>query len=177
MMRIRAEIDLDQNRIYQLYFSVFPEEERDKVANLAVNLLSKETTPKTLSLVAETEEIITGHIAFSPVSINDNSHCQGYILAPLAVDPNHQKQGIGSQLVQHGIQQLSQMGVDVLLVYGDPKYYGRFGFSKATAKNYIPPYKLEHPFGWQGLMLSDLPPAKSPVQITCVPALSDPAMW
>jgi len=177
MMTIRAGIDLDQSQINQIYLSAFPEEEREIIVSLAVNLLSKETTPKTLSLVAETEEVVTGHIALSPVSINDNSNCQGYILAPLAVAPNHQKQGIGSQLVKHGMQQLSQLGVELLLVYGDPKYYSRFGFSEATAKNYIPPYKLQYPFGWQGLMLSDRPPTTSPVQITCIPALQNPELW
>ncbi len=175
-MRIRAEISSDKDRIHCIYGSAFSTEERELVANLAVNLLLEETKPKTLSFVAETEYRITGHIAFSPITLNDNNY-KGYILAPLAVVPTHQKQGIGSQLVQHGIQQLSQVGIDILLVYGDPKYYSRFGFSEETAKNYIPPYKLQYPFGWQGLMLSDRPPAKSPVQITCVPALHDPALW
>ncbi len=176
-MAIRTATDLDQNKIHRIYRSAFPKEEREVVAQLAVNLLRQNTTPSTLSFVAEIEDSITGHIAFSPITLTEDRNCKGYILAPLAVDPNDQKQGIGSQLVQHGIQQLSQLGIDILLVYGDPKYYGRFSFNEATAKNYSPPYKLEYPFGWQGLMLSDLPPAKSPVQITCVPALSDPAMW
>ncbi len=176
-MAIRTATDLDQNKIHRIYRAAFPKEEREIVAKLAVNLLCQNATPSTLSFVAEIEDTITGHIAFSPITLAEDSNCKGYILAPLAVDPNHQKQGIGSQLVQHGIQQLSQLGIDVLLVYGDPKYYGRFGFSEATAKNYSPPYKLQYPLGWQGLMLSDRAPAKFPVPITCVSALRDPAMW
>lgn len=176
-MVIRTATGLDQQKIQDIYRSAFPAEERDIVAELAVNLLSQDTTPSILSFTAETEDVITGHIAFSPVMLPDNSPCQGYILAPLAVATDHQKQGIGSALVKHGIQQLTQQSIDFLLVYGDPKYYGRFGFSETTAKPYIPPYDLQYPFGWQGLMLSERPAAKSPLQITCVPALCDPAMW
>ena len=66
------------------------------------------------------------------------------------------------------------MGVDILFVYGDPKYYSRFGFSADAAVRYIPPYRLQYPFGWQGIALKerniersaiDLPPFYVPVKL------------
>lgn len=175
-MQIRTATSLDKDGIHCIYWSAFPEEERGLVADLAVNLLSEKTTPKTISFVAETDGTIVGHVAFSPVTIEDSDR-PTYILAPLAVHPDHQKQRIGTQLVETGIQHLTQMGVDTLLVYGDPNYYGRFGFSDATAKPYLPPYELQYPFGWQGLLLGDRKPPTSPVRINCVAALRDPALW
>ena len=175
-MQIRIATSLDKDGIHHVHWSAFPEEERELVAKLAVDLLSEKTTPQTISFVAEVESTIIGHVAFSPVTI-DGSDRPTYILAPLAVTPDHQKQRIGTQLVKTGIQQLTQMGIDTLLVYGDPNYYSRFGFSEATAKPYLPPYKLQYPFGWQGLALSDRTPPTSPVQINCVAALQDPALW
>jgi len=75
------------------------------------------------------------------------------------------------------MQQLSGMGVGILFVYGDPGYYSRFGFTVDAAERYIPPYKLEYPFGWQGIILGEFSTGKSPVNITCVTALCDPEMW
>jgi len=147
------------------------------VSRLAVDLLSEETTPQTISLVSEADGAVVGHVAFSPVSIDDGEHLQGYILAPLAVRPDHQRRRIGSSLVESGMLQLSGMGVDVVLVYGDPEYYGRFGFTVDAAERYVPPYGLQYPFGWQGLALSERGIPESSVEIACVASLRDPALW
>ncbi|MEM9808286.1 MAG: N-acetyltransferase [Cyanobacteria bacterium P01_D01_bin.56] len=176
-MNIRTATSLERDNIHNVHWAAFPEEERELVSKLAVDLLLKETDPPILSLIAETEGNVVGHVAFSPVSIDSNQTIQGYILAPLAVKPDCQKHGIGSQLVKNGMQQLSTMGVDILLVYGDPKYYGRFGFNADVAESYIPPYKLEYPFGWQGVALGDSGVQQSSIQIACVNSLSDPALW
>ena len=136
-MHIRLATSLDRDDIYSVHWSAFDEGEREIVAKLAVNLLSEESTPPTISLVAETEGIVVGHVAFSPVAIDNNEGIQGYILAPLGVKPDHQKCRIGSKLIDSGIQRLSITGVDILFVYGDPEYYRQFGFSVDTAKCYI----------------------------------------
>lgn len=157
--------------------SAFPEGEREIVAELAINLLSEETTPQTISLVAETEGAVVGHVSFSPVTIDTNENCQGYILAPLGVKPDYQNRRIGSQLIESGMQRLSTMGVNILFVYGDPKYYGRFGFSADAAVRYVPPYRLQYPFGWQGIAFKKCSTERSAVKITCVTSLCDPALW
>jgi putative acetyltransferase len=176
-MFIRVATSSDRDDIHRVYWSAFPEEEKEIVSKLAVNLLSEKTIPHTISLVAEAEGIVVGHAAFSPVTIDNNQKLQGYILAPLGVTPDYQGHRIGSKLIEYGIQQLSRKGVNILFVYGDPKYYGKFGFSVEAAECYIPPYKLQYPFGWQAIALNERVTGKSSAKIACVTSLCDPALW
>ncbi len=176
-MRIRIAISLDRDDIRRVHLCAFPEGEREIVSKLAINLLSEETTPQTISLVAETEGVVVGHVAFSPVIIDNKENLQGYILAPLGVKPNYQGLRIGSKLIGSGIQQLLKMGANILFVYGDPKYYSRFGFSAEAAYGYTTPYKLQYPTGWQAIVLNECNIGKSPVTITCVSSLCDPELW
>jgi putative acetyltransferase len=176
-MHIRLATSLDRDDIYKVHWSAFAEGEREIVSRLAVSLISEESNPQTISLVAETEGIIVGHVAFSPVAIDNDDGIRGYILAPLGVKPDHQKCHIGSGLIDSGMQQLSIAGVDILFVYGDPEYYSKFGFSADAAECYIPPYKLQYPFGWQAIVLNKFSTEKSPGKIACVTSLCDPALW
>ena len=176
-MHIRIATSLDRDDVRGVHLSAFPEGESEIVSKLAVNLLSEETTPQTISLVAETEGAVVGHAGFSPVTIGTNENYQGYILAPLGVKSDYQNRRIGSQLIESGMQRLSTMDVDILFVYGDPKYYSRFGFSADAAVRYTLPYRLQYPFGWQGIALKECRTERSPVKITCVTSLCDPVLW
>lgn len=177
MIGIRTATDDDRDHVRSVYLSAFPEGEREIVSNLALALLSADTTPNLLSLVAEAKGAVVGHVAFSPVTLSSNKSFRGYILAPLAVSPEWQKRGIGSQLVKDGIQQQLSMGVDIVFVYGDPKYYGRFGFSTKAAEPFEPPCTLQYPFGWQALAPEKVSMAEISGPITCVKELCDPALW
>jgi putative acetyltransferase len=176
-MLIRIATYLDRDDVQRVYRCAFPEGERGIVAKIAVDLLLEKTTPQTISLAAATDGAIVGHIAFSPVTIDNDETFRGYILAPLGVNPDYQKRRIGSKLIEYGMQQLSDMGVNVVFVYGDPKYYGRFGFSTDAAHQYTTPYKLQYPFGWQAIVLKDYAIEKPPAAITCVTSLCDPQLW
>ena len=176
-MHIRLATSLDRDDIYNVHWSAFAEGEREMVSKLAVSLLSEESTPQTISLVAETEGVIVGHVAFSPVAIDNNEGIQGYILAPLGVKPDYQKCRVGSKLIDGGMQQLSKTGVDILFVYGDPEYYGKFGFTVSAAECYVPPYELQYPFGWQAIGLNEFSTGKSPGKVACVTSLCDPTLW
>lgn len=176
-MDIRIATSRDSDAVRAVHLDAFPEGEGAPVAKLATDLLEEETTPEILSLVAESDGAIAGHIAFSPVAIKDNEEFKGYILAPLGVKTSSQKGGIGQALIEYGMRRLSQQGVEVVFVYGDPDYYGRFGFSAEAASGYNAPYPLQYPFGWQAIMLDAPKPAESPVTITCVESLSDPGLW
>lgn len=175
-MNIRIATIKDRNNIENVHLLAFPEEERDIVAKLASQLLSEEATPHIISLIAESNSNVVGHIALSPVKINQKN-CQGYILAPLGVQPEYQNQSIGSQLIKNGIKMLTDMEVNILFVYGDPKFYGRFSFSADTASKYYPPYKIQYPFGWQALTLKECSYINKPVKIQCVDSLADPKLW
>ena len=67
--------------------------------------------------------------------------------------------------------------VDALLVYGDPEYYGRYGFDAELGKHFIPPYPLEYKFGWQALILNDKDINDATLSFECVSALSDAVLW
>lgn len=176
-MHIRIATSLDRDDVREVHLCAFPKAEREIVSKLAINLLFEETTPQTISLVAETGGAVVGHVAFSPVAIDNNENLQGYILAPLGVKPDYQNRRIGSKLINSGIQQLLKMGVDILFVYGDPKYYSRFGFSADTADLYTPPYKLQYAYGWQAIILDECKNVKSSVKIACVTSLCDSELW
>lgn len=176
-MQIRIATNLDRDDIRAVHLSAFAESERGIVAKLAASLLYEETIPRIISLVAETEGTVVGHVAFSPVTAVNNENFQGYILAPLGVKPDHQRRGIGAKLIESGKQQLARMNVDVLFVYGDPEYYSRFGFSPDVAERYTPPYRLQYPFGWLGMVLNESSTESPPINIACVTSLSDPELW
>ena len=176
-MRIRAATNLDRDDIRAVHLCAFSEGEKQMVATLAVDLLSEETNRETISLVAESHGTVVGHIAFSPVTIESNKSWIGYILAPLGVKPEYQKCRIGSKLIESGLEQLSGMGVNVVFVYGDPKYYGKFGFSADVASGYSPPYELQYPLGWQAVALNKYDFSESTARISCVAPLNDPGLW
>ncbi|MGQ3214352.1 MAG: GNAT family N-acetyltransferase [Shinella sp.] len=102
----------------------------------------------TLSLVAEVDGVIVGHVAFSPVSVSDGS-ADWYGLGPISVDPARQGEGIGSRLVREGLQHLKALGAAGCVLLGDPAYYGRFGFEadpKLTLDGVPPEYFMRVAF-------------------------------
>jgi putative acetyltransferase len=89
----------------------------------------------TISLVAEIDGQVVGHIAFSPVTISGGS-ADWYGLGPVSVLPEHQKQGIGKSLINEGISSLKARGGKGCVLVGDPGYYLRFGFRNIPALIY-----------------------------------------
>lgn len=81
----------------------------------------------TLSLVAEIDGRVVGHIAFSPVVISDGTK-GWYGLGPVSVLPERQKRGIGKGLIEEGLSRLKDMGGKGCMLVGDPNYYQRFEF-------------------------------------------------
>lgn len=82
-----------------------------------------------LSLVAlNSDKAIVGHISFSPVTISD-AEGKWYQLAPVSVIPSGQNSGIGSSLIETGLDRLRGSGAAGILLVGDPEYYCRFGFT------------------------------------------------
>jgi putative acetyltransferase len=85
-----------------------------------------------ISLVAEYDDQVLGHILFSPVSTSPSSETKGIGLAPVAVRQSAQSQGIGSQLIREGLRLSQELAYDYCVVLGAPQYYSRFGFEKAS---------------------------------------------
>jgi len=105
------------------------------------------------SFVAEIENQIVGHILFTRMSVETADRSVAAVaLAPLAVLPRLQSQGIGSELIRHGLDWLRAQGEQIVLVLGHPDYYPRFGFSTAKAS------LIESPFNPSSFMALELKP-------------------
>ncbi len=126
-MLIRPETTADIVAIARVNQTAF---DRNGEADL-VNTLRQANS--TISLVAELNAEIVGHILFSPVKYDqDPSRSQIWGLGPLAVSPQQQRTGIGSALVKDGIETCRQAAIQALVVLGGPNYYQRFGFQPAS---------------------------------------------
>ena len=99
-----------------------------------------------ISLVAELNSRIVGHILFSPVTTAPPGEAKGIGLAPVAVHPGVQSRGIGSKLIGTGLNLCKKLGFDYCVVLGDPKYYQRFGFETASHFGIRNEYGVDHEF-------------------------------
>jgi len=122
-MLIRAEKECDRDAVYAVNKSAF---EMPSEADL-VDVLRQQAQP-VVSLVAEENGEVVGHIMFSPVSLSDHPNLKLMGLSPIAVAPVHQRTGIGSALVRSGLDQCRQLDFVAVVVLGHPDYYPRFGF-------------------------------------------------
>lgn len=127
-LRIREEQADDINSIRTITQTAFVGRPYSQgTEHLIVDAL-REQKVLTLSLVAEYDGIIAGHIAFSPITIN-SLFCNWYGLGPLSVNPPLQKQGIGSALVRESLSRMKKIeSLGGIVVLGNPDYYKKFGF-------------------------------------------------
>ena len=176
-MNIRLAENTDLHVIHAIIQAAFLDDEAAIIRAVASRLLSDTSKPSFKSFVAEYDGQVIGYVSYSPISCHSDGKISGYILAPLAVSPAYQKQGVGSHLIKSGIDMLIEDGADVLLVYGDHGYYGRFGFQVETAGLFVPPYPLQYPFGWMGLMLNETARPDAPIKFNCVGALANADLW
>jgi putative acetyltransferase len=131
MVIIRSEKPVDIAVVHQVVEQAF---EQPAEANL-VDALRRNGKAR-LSLVAEDNGRVIGHILFSPVTIETaEGLLEGIGLAPLAVSPERQNEGIGSALVEEGLRQCREAKYPFVVVLGHPNYYPRFGFVPASRFN------------------------------------------
>lgn len=125
---IRASCAADLRGVLAVHASAFP---TDGEARL-VDLLTSRGKAR-VSLVAEHRDEIIGHVLFSPVEIvGTRGGPPGLGLAPLAVSPAYQGRGVGARLVEAGLAVCRQLDCPFAVVLGEPEYYGRFGFRRAS---------------------------------------------
>lgn len=147
-MMIRAEQPEDVDAIRTVNIAAFG---RENEANLVDRLRD---VASTFSFVAVQSEQVVGHLFFSPVSLAgggaDNLLLLG--LAPIAVLPHYQRQGIGSVLIQHGLKECARCGCGAVVVLGHSAYYPRFGFVPAKQKGLA----CEYPVPDEAFMVLEL---------------------
>ena len=137
MLRVRRETPEDIAGVRRVNEAAFSEgTEADLVDAL------REAANPFISLVAEDDGEIVGHICFTPVRV-ETKVILG--LAPMAVLPERQRQGIGSKLVEAGLEECRRAGFEAVVVVGHPDYYPRFGFEPAAPKGLVSEYDVPEP--------------------------------
>lgn len=133
MITIRPEKPGDEEQIRHVNIQAFG---RDAEAKLIELLRGSRFYVEGLSLVAEQDNQIIGHIMFSMAMLISNKQEVMPILAlaPMSVLPQYQKQGIGTQLVKTGLKRAEYSRFPAVVVLGHPEYYSRFGFVRALEK-------------------------------------------
>jgi len=126
-IEIRREDNKDHGMVREILCATFPTDAESKLVDVL-----RENNKAIISLVAVMNDDVLGHILFSPVSTTPPNSAKGIGLAPVAVKPEFQKQGIGSQLIREGLRLCKELQYDYVIVLGNPKYYQRFGFRKAS---------------------------------------------
>lgn len=126
-IKIRNEETKDIEQIREIVCAAFPTDAESRLVDTL-----RADGQAVISLVAVGSDQVLGHILFSPVSTTPSGDARGIGLAPVAVRPNVQSQGIGSELIREGLRLGGELGYDYCVVLGSPKYYSRFGFAKAS---------------------------------------------
>ena len=162
-LEVRATEPTDHVALSALYAEAFPEED---LRPLVQALLAELTG--VVSLAAAADGALVGHLAVTLCGIGGAENAAA-LLGPLAVHPSHQRQGVGRALIEAGVARMHDTSARLILVLGDPAYYGRFGFE--TGHGVAAPYALpkEWEDAWRALPLKPGPaPAGS---------LNPPAPW
>ena len=139
MIEIRQENQKDYEEVYMVVKTAFEMAEHSdgNEQDLVVDLRNSDSFIPELSLVAVKEDKIVGYILFTKIKIENHEEIA---LAPLAVLPEYQKQGIGSMLIEQGHKIAKQLGYHYSIVLGSENYYPKFGYIPATQ------YGIQAPF-------------------------------
>jgi putative acetyltransferase len=150
-------------------------------AKLTADLLKDKTAEPILSLLVFHKNEAIGHVLFTRVYINEmTSQPLLHILAPLAIKPDYQKQGIGGILIREGLKRLKEMGSEMVFVLGHIEYYPKFGFVPNAKKIGVStPYPIPKEFA-NAWMVQSLNPEgflNRTGKIICANELNKPEHW
>lgn len=148
---IRVAADGDRPAILEVHRAAFG---GDDVPRLVEELWASEWYERELSFVAEAGERVVGHVMNTWVGLDDGP-LRLLQLSPLGVHPDHQRQGHGSALVRASLEAVRARGEPLLLVEGNPRYYGRFGFVRADELGLLPPPEALYDWAFQVAVLDE----------------------
>lgn len=139
-LRIRDETSGDAAAVAAVTASAFTDVEVSNHTEQFVVEALRAAGALTVSLVAEVDGEIVGHLALSPVTMSDGT-ADWHGLGPVSVVPEHQGHGIGAALIEEGLSRLRALGAKGCCLVGHPGYYRRFGFENSTELEHegVPP--------------------------------------
>jgi len=174
-MMVREARDDEREAVLDVNRSAFGREEE---ASLVSDLLLDPTARPLLSLVADDQGRLVGHVLFTAASLTGPSqHVRCMLLAPLAVVPSHQRAGLGRALIEAGCEQLAQQGIALVFVLGHPGYYTRCGFSAAYPLGLKAPHPVEPQAAWMVRGLGMQQPGSITGTVACATAIAAEHYW
>lgn len=161
-----------------LHLAAFGAEEGAEIVELIERLAADATAEPNESVVARDGDAIIGHALFTPATAS-GAAAPARILAPLAVTPSRWRQGVGAGLVHAAFDHLRTAGVGAVFVFGDPRYYSRFGFAAARLRGLIPPQPIapEHADAFLAVELQRCALDGAAGCIGCARTLDEPRWW
>ncbi|MFH1982916.1 MAG: N-acetyltransferase [Pseudomonadota bacterium] len=176
-MKIRKASDSDLTDVLFVEKTAFG---YDKEANLVKDLLSDPSAKPTFSFLAFSDDRAVGHVLFTSATLDGaKPGATISLLAPLAVIPEFQNQGVGGRLISHGLRRLTTAGVDLVFVLGHPGYYPRYGFRPAGVQGFEAPYPIPevHADAWMVQALRPGVIGKVAGKVRCADMLNKPEHW
>ena len=178
-MELAAYTPNDAGKIEKLFVSTFSasagESEGAIVGGLAAELMRSTGEADLYGFVARDGADLVGSILFSRMWFERD--IDAFILAPVATRTDHQRQGVGQKLITFGLNVLKEDNVELVLTYGDPRFYSKVGFRVIAEDLIPPPFKLSQPEGWmaQSLVGDQIDPIQG--ESRCVKALNKTEYW
>ncbi|QDT10863.1 GNAT family N-acetyltransferase [Planctomycetes bacterium K23_9] len=179
-LRFRSTEATDRDAIASVHRSAFSDNQGNEIAQLVDDLFADTTAQPIVSLVAEMDQAVVGHVLLTTVSIELNAtDVSAMILSPVAVDASMQRRGIGSQLIRYGLGELQSLRVELVFVLGYPEYYGRFGFRPAGELGFQAPHVIppQYADAWMVIELRQGAIAQNHGTIQCSRVLNQPQYW
>lgn len=175
-IEIREPLASELESVLSLHRAAFG---ADDVADLTRDLLRDPSARPLLSLLAFMDGRAVGHILFTTAHLDSENGLSVSILAPLAVLPDYQNRGIGGELVNAGLEALSNAGADLVFVLGHPSYYPRFGFQPAGRLGLDAPFPIpeKNADAWMVLALKAGLIGNVSGRIECADKLNQPEHW
>ena len=178
-MDISAYRPNEADDVERLFTRTFSDSEGESegaiVGGLAGELMRSTGESDLYGFAARENAELIGSILFSRMSFEREMNA--FVLAPVATRTDHQRRGVGQKLITFGLNTLKEDGVELVVTYGDPRFYSKVGFSVVTEALVPAPFTLSRPEGWmaQSLVGGRIDPIKG--KSRCVEALKKPEYW
>jgi len=171
-----------ERQLVELFEGAFTDSEGATEGRLIGGLVRQllETTPsedlRLFTLDNATGSAPVAAAIFTRLVYDKDARC-AFLLSPMAVRTDRQRQGMGKNLLSGALQALKDDGADIAVTYGDPAFYGQAGFKSVATHTMPPPFDLSQPDGWLAIALDGRPIHPLAGAVRCVEALNRPDVW